>query len=1373
MIIDERIPRITGFQYLHHDDCKPNNTGVKIQAVSGWGTLRYRFDQGTWQDSAVFDSLPAGRYRFTVSDSLQCQDSLSLNINSEQPAYITIEDLTQCDSAVGRISFRPNTQGVVAQYSIDGGKHWQTEFVFDSLPPGIYHPLRRKVSTACIDSLREVVLGRHCDTIPVAYFLQDTIRISSPTEIALIRWEVKAPKWYREDFHVRMRLEGDGFPHFNDGSLATLRTPELRGSNSPQGPNLYRYSGGGIQRDSVYVPLQDSAHLYTYPADYYFTLSTPLGGKTLVDPDRDITRVTVSLLGPEVTLEGEEEVTLCKDCTSIGAKDVPGANCYYWPDFANPGQKTQQVCTSGQYTRMALDENLRVIEKTVFTVKLSDLKVEIKEDFATPRACNASENFLEALATSTAPGAITFKWSTGATTQKISLRSDVSTYKVTVTQGDCKAEATYTLEPDNDACEIKKFFEDNGFFAIPITDVQKIPALQLPELRDGCPQPRGEKVKDFAGFRFSVNGSQVDPLDQLTAALNAFERKFGYTNGSGLITSNAEVCECPNYLKDKQAGFAAQGGLQFWYHIFKNDDSCPEVACDLLFIKAKMPNGTTYPAGGQDVDFLSAGYAFMGQVMEKTGSNLLDVVDDLCLDNFVAAKTVDMFEHREPVKPSEIAHLLNGACWDGLTQASVPVITPSAELVMLPESAVWRFQTPENTEYADGILTGFTKVVFAEDQVIRVFKYEQPTSPIASPCAIPGHFVKTGTIKAKWTELWEARKDATKTYLVGYYKLGAEIDAYPFYLPQNDEQKKRLYRGNFTYLFGDCNQGYKIESAELPEALHNKFVRYPYGLIPGDLSVFANLHYQEEDLYSICPADMELLAKQINFYSAEGSVYLFSRTLGGSISEGLVYEFFDSEKGGKNWAMLTPGSNLWDPEIWVWNCTLATWQKLPKGNDNNGKYCAAKTQLEKIEEIYWPIFEQRAQIHSALALASFIPVVGSVASIANGILYVREKQTEQGVLEIVIGTVGLAADVIGARQVFIAGRLGAAGQLVRTTHSYTVLNRQVGEQCIEWKHYLQLDELLGESALLKLNDELADLVDPVVLDNINENLKALVNNVDGHEALKWINQLANTDPATAASILKKALGELNFTKDEFMKLVGDFNNYGDLLSAIRVNADIITSWKLVDNSGISEDIKILFNENPIFYEKISAYLGNSNKSIADIIQSIQNTSDLRRKISYLGLTLDDINDITGTFGTLLYNNGKYGITELQLINEFTPGPSTGFTGVMNFRHGEFSMAPSDLTDISRSSYTELLDRAGGHGQLAGKVFDETEMVAGFTVHYVEQGKLEVSWVSGQNRARGYGYPPPGDERKLREEFRGYILNALNEVFPNFTITSRP
>lgn len=276
-------------------------------------------------------------------------------------------------------------------------------------------------------------------------------------------------------------------------------------------------------------------------------------------------------------------------------------------------------------------------------------------------------------------------------------------------------------------------------------------------------------------------------------------------------------------------------------------------------------------------------------------------------------------------------------------------------------------------------------------------------------------------------------------------------------------------------------------------------------------------------------------------------------------------------------------------------------------------------------------------------------------------------------------------------------------------------------------------------------------------------------------------QKLNSDPQLKALLLESdwwaGLRNTPLSKElrgEFLAdLVNDVNFASQLSGVPNAARDkMVKAWEVVSDVDLPPFIKATLKDIS-YYEKIFAHLSTQNLSAIDILASVQGASTTRRKISQLGLDLDDINDLTGTFGHILHSPGVHGVPEGQLISEFTPGPTTGFTGVINFRHGEFSMAPSDITDISNSTFTELLPRNGGHAQLANSIFEETEMVAGFALHYVEPGKLEVSWLSGMNRNRGYGFPPPGDDRMLRHEYRGYITNALSEIYPNIQIIPRP
>ncbi|WP_353485382.1 hypothetical protein, partial [Haliscomenobacter sp.] len=956
VVIDERFPHITGFKYLHLDDCKPNNTGLKIQAEPGWGTLRYQVDNQAPQLSAVFDSLPAGSYRFQVQDSLNCVDSIRLVINTEGRAYISVEDLVQCDSASGSIAFRPNTQGIAAEYSIDGGKKWQSNPAFNALPPGIYHPLRRKPSTGCVEAaLDSVVLGRHCDTLPLAYFLQKVIHISQPTELALIRWEAKAPKWYRDTFYLKMQMQGDGFPHFNDGNRANAQTPELR-SAPPTDPNVYRYVGGGIHRDSVYLPLQDSAYLYTYPADYYFTLSNPLGKGVKVDPDWELTRVTVSLLGPETTPQGEEEVILCKDCVDIGKNDVTGANCYYWPDLANPGLQTQKVCKSGQYTRMALDENLKVIEKTVYTVKLSNLKVEIRAELAVPRSCNnPDDSSLEALATSDASGAFTYLWSTGETTQQIKLHSNVNEYKVTVTQQGCSAEAIYTLESSSQACEIKAYFEGKGFFAIPI-EINSAPQARKPELRsDPClenPCSGDICVQDDSGLGFKLKGKNVDGLKDIAdRALKSF-RGYGYNESYAFISGNDQVCSCNEYLNIAEQRFNS-AKLGFWLHVFEGSECGGQ---DYLFVKSTVPN---------DHGFLQAGLDhFTSDENFDPAVALHEVAFDLMLPNFESPKTPSLFDQTPPNIPKRHEEAVEDEilCTAGFQKNSVAVIVGSGHLVMLPSNSVWRF-TP-NAEVAGsifkGALVGYT--LFSADSKPRIYEARWGESSLGKRYHVG--FFEFGTINPETTNL-SALNAISQSFAL---PSGTDIETYfgEHVVLSNED--------------GGCNLAYQIKRANINPA--KGFMERPFGLLTSnraDIGTFSKEINADNGFYTICPDELAEVVEGITSGEQIDGYFSFGFTGGG-----MLYALNPGGRSYNDWVLVRRNEQTKQYTYYRWNCALAIWEIISAPED--------VALIGKIESTY-EFFQDQAQqqgLHDLLDVVGFVPFLGDVADLVNATLYLVE-----------------------------------------------------------------------------------------------------------------------------------------------------------------------------------------------------------------------------------------------------------------------------------------------------------------------------------------------------------------------------------------------
>lgn len=141
-------------------DCYGDSNGnITFESYSG-GTGPYSFsiDGGsTWQNSDVFDNLPAGTYQAAIKDQI-CEttinESLVINQNPLLEADVSQEDITCYGANSGKI-FLANPRGgngAIYQFTINGGLSWNTYpgtgiFTYDNLTPGSYD-LRMK-DAAC------------------------------------------------------------------------------------------------------------------------------------------------------------------------------------------------------------------------------------------------------------------------------------------------------------------------------------------------------------------------------------------------------------------------------------------------------------------------------------------------------------------------------------------------------------------------------------------------------------------------------------------------------------------------------------------------------------------------------------------------------------------------------------------------------------------------------------------------------------------------------------------------------------------------------------------------------------------------------------------------------------------------------------------------------------------------------------------------------------------------------------------------------------------------------------------------------------------------------------------------------------------------
>lgn len=170
-------PQITESIVVDISDCG-NEDGSIILMLENDTDLEYSLDQLNWQASNVFDNLSAGVYQLYVrkTNTINCIDSTTVAIDDAVLPVVddlNISDVSDCVSEDGKIEIITNELNL--ELSIDDGQRWQTDKIFNQLPPGNYTLLFRKINQeSCIDSIEFEILDSACpcQVIEYAYELE-------------------------------------------------------------------------------------------------------------------------------------------------------------------------------------------------------------------------------------------------------------------------------------------------------------------------------------------------------------------------------------------------------------------------------------------------------------------------------------------------------------------------------------------------------------------------------------------------------------------------------------------------------------------------------------------------------------------------------------------------------------------------------------------------------------------------------------------------------------------------------------------------------------------------------------------------------------------------------------------------------------------------------------------------------------------------------------------------------------------------------------------------------------------------------------------------------------------------------------------------
>ena len=168
IVIEELInPEITDVLVSDISDCDITDGIIEIRS-DNTQSLEYSIDGGvSWQESNLFDNLTEGEYMIQIrlSEFPSCIDMNTATVASPSVPVIdnsVIQPAEDCVSENGSIDiFVSNISD--AEFSIDDGNTWQSNGLFNQLPPGDYTVnIRSESSNACTESIEFTIEEPEC-----------------------------------------------------------------------------------------------------------------------------------------------------------------------------------------------------------------------------------------------------------------------------------------------------------------------------------------------------------------------------------------------------------------------------------------------------------------------------------------------------------------------------------------------------------------------------------------------------------------------------------------------------------------------------------------------------------------------------------------------------------------------------------------------------------------------------------------------------------------------------------------------------------------------------------------------------------------------------------------------------------------------------------------------------------------------------------------------------------------------------------------------------------------------------------------------------------------------------------------------------------
>lgn len=416
-----------------------------------------------------------------------------------------------------------------------------------------------------------------------------------------------------------------------------------------------------------------------------------------------------------VTVSINSDVTsICEGVTAT-LQAIPsiqeGQFSFEWSNYQTG--PSIEVNESGEYHVTLTDEALGCENIAVINLVEEELTVSIEQEALI--ICDGLPVNIEV-----AQGFSNYQWEGPSNfviegTDEYSISApEAGIYSVTVTaENGCLATAEAELGDTENTGAIRTFFEERGFYSLPITilgpegftsptEEMRVTTLCDQEI---CNDGDNFCVRDDAQLNISIQGDEINSLEaSLTNYLEYFESEFGYQNIRAYVTSNENICECPDYLEIIEQKFES-ADLAFWIHLYETENE----GVDEMLILSNVPTSSNHwPGPTQNrQSFLDGALSYIysepsiGDFASK-GEQVLFAPLDLLLDNHVG---MNLFPEEDPVEGGGVLcenYIIDNAI--GLAPSGIPMTIPPNSILRFGVEEYWQPYIPS------GALVGFTTI---------------------------------------------------------------------------------------------------------------------------------------------------------------------------------------------------------------------------------------------------------------------------------------------------------------------------------------------------------------------------------------------------------------------------------------------------------------------------------------------------------------------------------------------------------------------------------------------------------------------------------------------------------------------------------------